>query len=82
MAKRQKWSVELSGEMHSVEYTPRTLFSKAKIKINDKTYPLHSAKLFGASQELFMLGSERAVISIADNKKASLTVDNELIREI
>ena len=82
MAKSQKWSIELGGEMHSVAYTPRTLFSKAKIKINDKTYPMHSAKLFGASQELFMLGSERAVISIAENKKATLTVDNELIKEI
>ena len=82
MAKIQKWSIELSGEMHSVEYTPRQLFSKAKIKINDKTYPLHSAKLFGASQEVFMLGSERAIISIAKNKKATLSVDNELIKEI
>lgn len=82
MAKIQKWSIELGGEMHSVEYTPRTLFSKAKIKINDRTYPLHSAKLFGASQEVFMLGSERAIISIAENKKATLSVDNELIKEI
>lgn len=82
MAKIQKWSIELAGEMHSVEYTPRKLFSKAKIKINDKTYPMHSAKLFGASQEVFMLGSERAIISIAKNKKATLSVDNELIKEI
>ena len=82
MAKIQKWSIELGGEMHSVEYTPRTLLSKAKIKINDKTYTMHSAKLFGPSQELFMLGSERAIISIADNKKATLSVDNEIIKEI
>lgn len=82
MAKSQKWSVELSGEMHSVEYKPRTLFSKATITINGKKYPLHSAKLFGASQELFVLGGERAVISIAENKKATLSVDNELIKEI
>ena len=82
MAKIQKWSIELSGEMHSVEYTPRNLFSKAKIKINDKTYTMHSAKLFGASQEVFMLGSERAIISIAENKVASLTVDGEFVKEI
>ena len=82
MAKSQKWSIELSGTMHSVEYTPRTLFSKAKIKINDKKYPLHAAKLFGASQDVFMLGSERAVISIAKNKVATLLVDNEVIKEI
>lgn len=82
MAKSQKWSIELGGEMHSVEYTPRTLFSKAKIRINDKTYRMHSAKLFGTSQEVFMLGSERAVISISSNKRATLYVDNELIKEI
>lgn len=82
MAKIQKWAIELGGEMHSVEYTPITLFSKAKITIDGKTYPIHSAKLFGASQEVFMLGHERAIISIADNKKASLSVDSELIKEI
>jgi hypothetical protein len=82
MAKSQKWSIELSGEMHSVEYTPKTLLSKAKIRINGKMYPIHSAKLFGASQEVFMLGSERAIISIAKNKKATLSVDSELIKEI
>lgn len=82
MAKIQKWSIELYGEVHNVEYTPRKLFSKAKIKIDDKTYPIHSAKLFGASQEVFRLGGERAVISIEKNKKATLSVDNETIKEI
>ena len=82
MAKIQKWSIELYGEVHNVEYTPRTLFSKAKIKIDDKSYPIHSAKLFGASQEVFRLGGERAVISIEKNKKATISVDNELIKEI
>ena len=82
MAKIQKWSTELYGEMHSVEYTPRTLFKKAKIKIDGNVYPLHSAKIFGASQDMFRLGGERAVISIASNKKATLTVDGELIPEI
>ena len=82
MAKIQKWSIELYGEVHNVEYTPRTLFSKAKIKIDDKTYSIHSAKLFGASQEVFRLGGERAVISIEKNKKATISVDNELIKEI
>ena len=79
MAKIKKWSIELNGETHSVIYMSRTLFSKAKIKINDRVYPIHSAKLFGESQEVFMLGSERAIISIAKNKDATLTVDGELI---
>lgn len=79
MAKIQKWSIELNGETHSVTYISRTIFSKAKIKINDRVYPIHSAKLFGESQEVFMLGSERAIISIAKNKSATLTVDGELI---
>lgn len=82
MTKIQKWSIELGDETHSVMYVPRTLFSKAKIKINDRVYPIHSAKLFGASQEVFMLGRERAIISIADDKKATLTIDNEVIDEI
>ena len=82
MAKIQKWSVEIGGEVHNVEYTPRSLFSKAKIKIDDKTYPIQSAKLFGASQEMFRLGGERAIISIEKNKKATLCVDSETIKEI
>ena len=82
MTKYQKWTVELYGEVHNVEYTPRTLFSKAKIKIDGTTYPIHSAKLFGECQELFRLGGERAVISIDKKKKAKLTVDNEVIKEI
>lgn len=82
MAKKQKWSIELSGEMHSIEYKPRTLFSKAKIKINGKEYPIHAAKLFGASQDVFMLGGERAVISISKSKVATIFVDNESIEEI
>ena len=79
MAKIKKWSIELNGETHSVIYMSRTLFSKAKIKINDRVYPIPSAKHFGESQEVFMLGSERAIISIAKNKDATLTVDGELI---
>ena len=82
MARTQKWSTQINDEMHSVEYTPRSLFSKAKIKIDGKIYPLHSAKLFGESQEMFRLGGERAVISIAKNKVASITVDGEPIKEM
>ena len=79
MAKKQKWTTEVNGEIHTVEYKARTLFSRAKIKIDDATYPLYSAKLFGASQEAFRLGGERAIISIAKNKKATLTIDGEQI---
>ncbi len=82
MAKVQKWSVEIGEELHTVEYTPRSLFDKATIKIDGKEYPLLSAKLFGESQEMFRLGGERAVISISSNKTATLTVDGEQIKEI
>ncbi len=79
MARKQKWSIEIGGETHTVEYTQRTLFSRAKIRIDENTYPLYSAKLFGKSQEAFRLGGEMAVISIESNKKARLTVDGEEI---
>ena len=82
MAKIQKWSIIIENEVHSVEYTPRSLFSKAKIKIDGKEYPLHSAKLFGASQDMFRLGGERAIISISKSKVATITIDGELIKEI
>ncbi len=81
MVKIQKWSIELAGEIHTIVYVSRTLLSKAKIKIDDRVYPIHSAKLFGESQEVFMLGSERAIISIDKNKVATITVDNEVIEE-
>ena len=82
MAKAQKWSVVSENEVHTVEYTPRTLFKGAKIKIDGNEYPLHSAKLFGASQEMFRLGGERAVISIDKSKRATISVDSEIIKEI
>lgn len=79
MAKKQKWTVTSDTETHTVEYTPRTLFSRAKIKIDENTYPLYSARLFGESQEAFKLGDEMAVISVAKNRRASLTVSGEII---
>jgi len=81
MAKIQRWSVEINNEMHTVQYTPRSLFAKARIKIDGKEYPLHSAKLFGESQEMFRLGGERAVISINKSKVATVSVDGETIKE-
>lgn len=82
MAKVQKWAIEVNGEMHGVEYTPRKFFSKASIKIDNKVYPLLSAKLFGSSQEAFILGGERAAIMIDKRKHATILVDNEKIKEI
>lgn len=80
MAKKQKWTIESEDGIHMVEYTPRSLFKKSKIKIDENTYPLYSAKLFGTSEEAFKLGSEMAIISIAKNKRASLTVSGEEIK--
>lgn len=82
MAKNQKWEVDIYGENHTVEYVPRTLFSKAQIIINGKEYPLLSAKLFGGSSEVFRLGGERAIITIDADKKATLTLDGEVLTEI
>lgn len=81
MAKKQIWSIDIDGTTHTVEYTKRTLFKKAQIKIDEHTYPLYSAKLCGTSEEAFRLGGEMAMISIAKNKKASITVAGEVISE-
>jgi hypothetical protein len=82
MAKIQKWSITIEDETHFVEYTPCSLFSKASIKINGKDYPLLNAKPFAASNEVFRLGSDRAIISIDARQKATLTVEGEEIKEI
>lgn len=81
MAKSQKWTVESGNTVHTVEYTRRTLFRTAKIRIDENTYPLYSAKLFGTSQDAFKLGDEMAIISISRNKRATLTVSGEVIGE-
>lgn len=81
MAKKQIWSIDIDGTTHTVEYTKRTLFKKAQIKIDEHTYPLYSAKLCGTSEEAFRLGGEMAMISIAKNKKATITVAGEVISE-
>ena len=81
MAKTQIWSIDIDGTTHTVEYTKRTLFKKAQIKIDEHTYPLYSAKLCGTSEEAFRLGGEMAMISIAKNKKATITVAGEVISE-
>ncbi len=82
MAGKQKWSVELEGAVHTIEYTPKSLFGGAKIKIDESVYPLYSAKLFGASEEAFMVGGEMASISIAKNKRATVKVAGDIISEI
>lgn len=81
MSKKQKWSVEIDGVTHTVEYRSRTLFSRARIKIDGSEYPLYSAKLHGASCEPFMVGGEPATISIARGGRASITVSGEIIPE-
>lgn len=81
MAKKQIWSIDIDGTTHTVEYTKRTLFKKAQIKIDEHTYPIYSAKLCGTSEEAFRLGGEMAMISIAKNKKATITVAGEVISE-
>ena len=81
MAKKQIWSIDIDGTTHTVEYTKRTIFKKAQIKIDEHTYPLYSAKLCGTSEEAFRLGGEMAMISIAKNKKATITVAGEVISE-
>ncbi len=81
MAKKQRWMTEIDGTKHIILYTPRTLLSRAKITINGSTYPLYSAKLFGESQDAFKVGEDRAVITIARNKKATLSVEGEEIAE-
>lgn len=80
MGKKQRWTVTAESCTHTVEYTPRTLFSRARIKIDENTYPLYSAKLFGESQEAFKLGDEMAVISVTKSRKATLTVSGEVIQ--
>lgn len=82
MARKQKWSVEIDGVTHNIEYTPKALFSGARIKIDESVYPLYSAKLFGASEEAFMVGGEMSSISIAKSKKATVKVAGEIISEI
>lgn len=81
MAKKQTWITEIDGTKHVIHYSPRTLFSRAKITINGNTYPLYSAKLFGESQDAFKLGDSRAIITIAKNKKATVAVDGEVLGE-
>lgn len=81
MAKKQKWNIELGGEMHTVEYAPCGLLRRARITIDGSVYPLYSARLFGASAEAFMLGGEMASIEIARGGVAKIYVSGELIPE-
>ena len=78
MVKGQKWSTEIEGQVHTVEFLPPKLFGKAKIVIDGTTYPLNSAKLFSSSSEVFMLGGLRAIISISDGQ-VCLSVDGDII---
>ena len=77
MAKLQKWSVDIEGETHTVEFKKRTLFSKARITIDGMTFPLFSVKLFSAHQEVFKLGDTRAILEISKKGKASIIIDGE-----
>ncbi len=75
MAKIQKWTAVLEGETHTVEYQPKGLFGKSKITIDGTTFPLLS------KNEAFRLGESRAIITVGKGKKATVTLDGEVLEE-
>ena len=81
MAKLQKWTTEIEGEAHSVAYKRPSLFSKAKITIDEFTFPLVSVKLFSAHREVFRLGDRQAILDIAKSGKAKIILDGEALEE-
>lgn len=66
--------------MHSVEFKPRGLFSRASICIDGSKYPLYSAKRFGKCAEAFVIGGEMASIEISHGY-AKIYVSGELVGE-
>lgn len=66
--------------MHSVEFKPKGLFSKASICIDGSNYPVYSAKMFGKCSEAFMIGGEMASIEISHGH-AKIYVSGELVGE-
>lgn len=81
MAKLQKWSVDIEGEVHTVAYRKRSLFRKAKITIDEFTFPLVSVKLFSSHREVFRLGDKQAILEVAKNGKASIILDSDKLVE-
>ena len=82
MAKLQKWSVDIEGEVHTVAYKKRSLFGKAKITIDEFTFPLVSVKLFSSHREVFRLGDKQAILEVAKNGRASIILDGDKLEEI
>lgn len=81
MAKLQKWSTEIDGELHTVIYRKRTLFKKAQITIDEFTFPLVSVKRFSSHREVFRLGGEQAILEVAKGGKASIILGGERLPE-
>lgn len=81
MAKIQKWSKEIDGTVHTVEYKKRSLFRKATVTIDGTEFPLVEIKLFSAHAEAFRLGDCRAVLSTDKHGNAQITVEGEAIEE-
>ena len=81
MAKLQKWTTQIDGEVHTVAYKRPSIFGKAKITIDEFTFPLVSVKLFSAHREVFRLGDRQAILDIAKSGKAKILVDSEALEE-
>lgn len=81
MAKVQKWSKEIDGVNHTVEYKKRSLFRRASVTIDGTEFPLVGIKLFSAHEEAFRLGDCRAVLSTDKHGNAQISVEGETVEE-
>lgn len=81
MAQLQKWTAEIEGEVHTVAYQRPSIFGKAKITIDEFTFPLVSVKLFSEHREVFRLGDRQAILEVAKSGKAKIILDGEALEE-
>ena len=81
MAKLQKWTTEIDGETHSVAFKRPCLFCKARITIDEFTFPLETVKPFSSHREIFRLGDRQAILEVTKSGKAKIILDGEELEE-
>ena len=81
---KQKWSVTIDGEIHTVEYTCSPFAGKTVLCVDDDSFTV-KGKLLGIGlerSEMILIGNSQGVLSVKKGGRATLICRDGEVEEI
>lgn len=78
---KQKWTVTIDGEKHTVEYACSPFIGKTVLKVDEDSYTV-KGKPFGIGierNEMILIGDTQGMLSVKKGGKATLTVREGIV---